>query len=337
MKKIAVMLPVLVLLAGALVTVDAARTHVIRYGDTLWDLSIRYYNTPFHWEDILEANPTAEVRYLMPGEELMIPDIYATHTSSYDSEFTGAYITSATSSRSLLSRLVLETAGMVTDDPPDPVSYIIDTDVEEMDEFSDEFTFSGDLIAIDIGQDQGVEINRVYKIYERGEEIRHPRTGALIGNVIRVAGVCRVIDTDPSSSIALLEHCYIPVNIGDFLVPYSSSAPVEVSTSDVVEELDAYVLAFRDKDLERAYSYDVVYIDRGSEDGLQPGDIYTMYKYGETLHSPSGEMVTTPDVELSELIILDTRQETSAAMIFSISTSELISVGDRIEIIRKQM
>lgn len=340
MKNFTVTLSVFILFIGASFSVTAAAgTHIIRYGDTLWDLAIRYYSNPFYWENILAANPSIEgVELLRPGNELIIPDIHgnSVNSATYDVFSSGIYTTAGTSSRPLLSRLVLETAGMVSSEPPDPVCYIIETDVDENDAYGELVAYPGDLVAIDIGQDQGVVIDRVYKIYKTGEEVRHPQTGLLLGRVIRVAGVCRVTDTAASSSIAIVEHAYMPVNPGDYLVPYTSSAPIPVSTSEVIDSMDAYVLAFRDTDAEKAYSYDIVYIDKGASDGLLPGDIFNMYKYGHEVLSPSGGTVETPDIPVSELIILDTTQNTSSAMIFSIASSDLVQIGDKIELVRKQ-
>jgi len=339
MKSFTVILSVLILLIGAAFSVSAAaRTHYVGYGDTLWDLSIHYYNTPFYWENIQNANPFLEgAEYLQPGSELIIPDVSGVTVSSqaFDSGNSGIFTTAGSSSRAFLSRLILETAGMVTSDPPDAVSYILEIDVEE-EEFIGLVGYPGDLISIDIGQNQGVVRDRVYKIYKTGEEVRHPQTGLLLGNVIRVAGVCRVTATSLSSSVALIEHGYLPVNIGDYLVPYTSSAPVQVSTSPIVEGIDAYILAFGNPDDERAYSYDIVYIDKGTDSGLRPGDIFNMYKYGHEVISPSGETVVTPDIPICELIILETLQNTSSAMIISISSSQLVHIGDRIELSRKQ-
>ena len=180
------------------------------------------------------------------------------------------------------------------------------------------------------------EIDRVYKIYNIGEEVRHPETGEKLGKVIRVAGVCRVIRTSPTASIALLEHSYIPVIEGDFLVPYTSTAPVEVSSNGVVSGMDAWIIAFQDPDSQRAYAFDTVFLDRGSEDGLQSGDIFYMHKYGQLFDSPSGGNVVTPNIPVSKLIILSTSLENSAAMIFSSSSIDLIEIGDRIELAREQ-
>ncbi len=329
----------IVLFASVFSTAMADRMHQVNYGDTLWDLSIRYYDTPFHWEDILEANESLEgVEFLRPGSELIIPDIYGTtvSTSSGDDTLFGIYSTSAASSRPLLSRLLLETTGMVTYDPPAPVCYVVETNVNEVDEYASDIAIPGDEIALDIGQNQGVEIGRVYKIYNIGEEIRHPETGEKIGKVIRVAGVCRVNRTSPTASVALIEHAYIPVVVGDYLVPYTSTAPVEVSGSDVVSGMDAWIIAFQDPDSKIAYAFDIAFLDRGSEDGLQSGDVFNMYKYGQLFDSPSGGTVITPNIPISKLIILSTTLENSAAMIFSSSSTDLIEIGDRIELVREQ-
>ncbi|MFO8182786.1 MAG: tail protein X [Candidatus Aegiribacteria sp.] len=340
MKNFNSALPVLaILLAGTIFSVSAVQVHHIRYGDTLWELSIQYYGTPFHWEDILRANPTVEgVEYLRPGTDLTIPDVMDDGTVDRGSLHAGGiYITSTSSSRPMLSRLVLETAGMVTDAPPQPSGYVIDVDIEEEDPFEDINAYPGDLVALDIGSNDGVGPDMIYTIYRSGEEISHPENGNLMGNAYRVAGICRIVDTDPTSSVAMVEHSYLPISYGDFLVPYSREEHIPVTTSETVDQLDAYVLAFRDPDMERVYSYDVIYIDRGSADGLNPGDVYKMFKYGRQIESPDGSLVDTPDVPVCDLIVLDARQNTSSAMIYSIGTSDLVRVGDRIELARRQL
>jgi len=333
-----IMILAIIVAAAAFTTASAVRTHYIRYGDTLWELAIRYYDNPFYWEDILEANPQIEgVEYLYPGDEIVIPDIYGNIISTdYQQYSQGAYTTSGISRVPQLSRLLLETTGMVTTDSPQAVGYVVETDLAREYQYQEYSSYAGDIMAIDIGGDQGVEVDRVYKIYKMGEEVRHPRTGVLMGNVIRVAGVCRVVETAPASSIVLLEHSYLPVDLGDFLVPYTSIAPVAVNSSEVVSEMDAWVLALQNPELERAYSYDVVFIDRGSQDGLNPGDVFSLFEYGSDVISPSGGTVTTPDLQLANLIILDTTPATSAAMIFDIQSLDLISPGERLELTRKQ-
>jgi LysM repeat protein len=52
-----------------------ARTHVVRKGDTLWDIAREYTNDPYRWKEVYQLN-TATVRdphWIYPGERLTLP------------------------------------------------------------------------------------------------------------------------------------------------------------------------------------------------------------------------------------------------------------------------
>lgn len=49
------------------------RTHVVRAGETLWSLALRYYRDGRKWERIAKANRVRESDALAPGRRLRIP------------------------------------------------------------------------------------------------------------------------------------------------------------------------------------------------------------------------------------------------------------------------
>lgn len=63
--------------AAAPAAQDTARLHVVRPGDTLWDLAAHYYGDPWQWPRIHEANTgvVANPHLILPSWELIIPGI----------------------------------------------------------------------------------------------------------------------------------------------------------------------------------------------------------------------------------------------------------------------
>lgn len=59
----------------AVVSTSPMRQVVVRRGDTLWDLAVRYYGTGLRYTEILEANRDriASPRLIRPGQVLFIP------------------------------------------------------------------------------------------------------------------------------------------------------------------------------------------------------------------------------------------------------------------------
>lgn len=327
----------IVLIVSFFVPVYASTTHTIDEGDTLWELSEDYYGTPFHWEDILAANPSiAGIRYLVPGEVISIPDIPGVSSAPpANDNVIEEYTPAAHSSGTVITRMTLETAGRILALPLAASGYLVETNVGG-NPHADGFAYPGDLIGLDIGQNQGLELNRVFHLLEEGEEIKHPDTDEVLGRIIYVAGVCRIVELGADASLALLEHAYRPVYEGLAVVPYGSAAPVEVSGIDVMSGLTATIIAFRNSDQERAYTYNIAYIDRGALNGLAPGDIFAMYDSGEEIETSSGDTVVLPDNPVAEFIVLATENTTSAVMIFKCELPELVQIGDKIILIQKQ-
>jgi hypothetical protein len=328
------------LLFAILVTVSFAGEYEVGYGDTLWDISIYFYGTPEKWEDILAANPQVlGVEYLEPGMILNIPNATGgtsiSGVSNYVTEIPAGAVV-IRSSEPVLSRLQRESAGYVSYVPIDPEGYIIATNAEEEGVYRHLTALPGDLLELDIGAEHGVEVGRVYHVLRQGEEVEDPDTGNK-GHIIRVAGVCQVLSIANSTCIAKVEHGYLPILEGDFVVPYQAAADVRIENEPGVDRGALWVLGFRDPDRRCAYTYDIVYLSAGSSQGISPGDVFSAFSAGEQVQDVNGDWITTAEIPIADLVVLTTEAASSSAMIVSSRTANLIEIGDRLYLSRSQV
>lgn len=322
--------------------VIVAGEYVVGYGDTLSEISVHFYGTYEKWVDILSANPDLRgAEYLVPGMVLQIPDIDV--SLSYNSSGSNNYSTEVPagaivirSSAPIISRLQRESAGFVTYTPIVYKGYILATNPEEEGVYRNLTALPGDLVEFDFGANDGVEVGKVYHILRSCESVEDPETGDT-GRIIRVAGVCQVESVRPSTSIAKIQHGYLPVIEGDMLVPYQAAGDVYINNQPGVDRGLLWVLGFRDSDRDCAYTYDVVYLSAGSSQGINPGDVFTAYTASEQVESIEDGYIATAEIPIADVVVLTTESNTCAAMIVSTRTANLVEIGDRLYLTRSQV
>jgi len=74
----------LLLLITVALALFPQKVHVVKKGDTLWDLAGYYYNNPFIWRNIYNANmdKIKDPHWIYPGQEFLIPDVPADETTT---------------------------------------------------------------------------------------------------------------------------------------------------------------------------------------------------------------------------------------------------------------
>jgi phage tail protein X len=318
----------------------AVSTYVVGYGDTLSDISFRFYGTSEYWDEILAANPYISApEALQPGMELILPDVPGGAVRSSSAEaYTASYIQAPTlaANAPMLSRLRLEQAGFIAVDAVQAVARIVGVNVEENEAAANDDAYVGDIIEIDLGSGSGVSVGAVYTILDSGETAIDPETGEELGPVVRVAGVCRVLAVTSSTSVALVEQSCMTSKVGDLLIPYQPAGNVPVNSQPATDDLSVWVVALQDSDATTAYAYDVLFLNKGSEAGLHPGDVFQAFEYGSTATGLDGDLIQTADIPIAEVVILSVQRTTCSAMVSQNRTNDLLLVGDRLHLARRQ-
>ena len=187
----------------------------------------------------------------------------------------------------------------------------------------------GDIVYIDGGRASGLSPGMQFTAVASGKVIRHPVSNDTLGRQYNYSGRIRVLSVQEDSAIAEIVQSCDGISVGMKLRPFEpepiplarrgSMRPVSEPAS--VETLaSAAVIVSSPVELVTLGQDHVVFIDRGEEDEVLPGDIFTIYRMNRS---------TQPPVVLGELAVLSVQAHTAVAKI--LESRYPVYVGDRLE------
>lgn len=188
----------------------------------------------------------------------------------------------------------------------------------------------GDILYLDGGRQGGLSAGEVFTVISPRQVVVHPKTNLLYGRYYHYTGRVRVLSVQENTAIAEIVQACDPVIVGSFLQPFepepvplgrpTAMRPVNYPTP--AEQLaDAPVILFSQDELVSLFEDHVVFIDRGSEHDVTPGDIYTIYR----LNRPG-----LPPLPIGEIAVLSVHRKSATAKIIESKTA--VFVGDLIEL-----
>lgn len=188
---------------------------------------------------------------------------------------------------------------------------------------------AGDIVYIDGGSAKGMTAGEQFSAVLPMERVIHPVTGQTFGRYYHYLGRLRVLSVQETTAIAeIVESCDAFV-VGSLLKPFEPQ-PVPIGRTSLMrppnfptsaEKLkEAPVIVFAQHGITALGVDHVVQIDRGSEDDLTPGDIFTIYRMNRE---------GMPPVVLGELAVLAVQPHSAVAKI--IESRYTIFIGDKLE------
>jgi len=180
-----------------------------------------------------------------------------------------------------------------------------------------------DVLYLKLDNPTDVAVGDLYTVYKRARKVFHPMTQEYLGFVILPVAVARVIDIDHALTTVKVETSYAQISPGDpvmrFAVP-QASARVRL-TSDAADLRGMIVEIQADKTMTLVSQSDVVYVDRGSADGLNAGDLLDLHRHSTGL----------PVRKIGQLKVLSTEEHTATARVIKATTR--IYKGDRFKLV----
>jgi len=186
----------------------------------------------------------------------------------------------------------------------------------------------GDIVYLDGGRSAGLAPGMVLEAVESGRVVRHPVNRDVFGRYYATTGRVRVLSVQDTSAIAEVLQSCDGMRVGAQLrafepepVPLARRTPLRPVNDPTTADLSAApVILTSPDDLVSLGQDHVVFLDRGAQDDLQPGDLFTIYRP----NSRGG-----PPVVIGELAVLSAKPRSAVAKI--LESRYPVYVGDRLE------
>ncbi|HVR28304.1 MAG TPA: LysM domain-containing protein [Thermoanaerobaculia bacterium] len=184
----------------------------------------------------------------------------------------------------------------------------------------------GDIVYLDRGDSGGLSPGDVLTAVEPEHVVKHPLTGKPVGRFHSYNGRVLVLAVQEETAIGEIVQSCDPIIIGSTLrpfvpepVPSERRQPMRPQTDPSSREAlaNAATIVFAKDRLVTLGQDHVVFIDRGEENDLVPGDVLTVYRV------PASNL---PPLVLGEIAILSVRPYTSVAKV--VTSRHPMYVGD---------
>ena len=260
--------------------------YTVKKGDTLWDISHRYFNSHRIWPQIWSENQQImNPNRIFPGERLRLfqknwettppPEPIAPSPQPVSKPEPPFY-----------RYLLIHQIGFVTRNPVARAGVIVMRKGDKT------------LPKTVLGQDENVYVifpgqpplktGAVFTTCHPPQAVNDPETGKPLGVQYRPTGIVRIIESFQDHAIAKIERSFSSVMVDDVLLPYDPVSP-DIRLAPGVPDMEGHIF-MAEKGETIFGDGTVAYIDRGADEGVRPGQSYAIYDIDEIPSEAPGDI-----------------------------------------------
>jgi hypothetical protein len=297
---------------------EAGFYYTVKKGDTLWDISQRFNDSPWQWPDLWKENEQLpNPHWIYPGERIRLYRKSDKHRYDTALKAVPAITPQAEASTSQLQAAPpvhfyysrMNRIGFIRKPPVQP-SGILFKALEDKKLIS-----MGDVVYVrppESGSVVGFSPGTRFTVYRTSSPTEERSAEETIGTQHYLLGVVEITRSEPQYAIAKVIEAFRAIQVGDLLMSFESQAP-EVQVVDSTPGIEGTLIASEEHT--RLLGSDVVaFIDNGEDNDIRPGQEYSIY-YQETAKGADGTSITLAPVDVGSLIVLRTEKTTSTVYI----------------------
>ena len=310
-------------------------TYTVVRGDTLWDISGRFLKKPWLWKEIWQVNPSIKNPNLIyPGDTLSLTYVNGRPRIGLNRGKSRGTVKLSPSVRSEVVVDAIPTISLQSIN-----TFLMKNRVIPNAKYLDDkpYVVGGENGSVVSGTGSKVYIKGKlpenetgFGLFRQAKEFRDPKTNELLGvNADEIATATLLTKQGDVATLRLIDTTQ-EVRNGDRVLPTENrniSANFELSAPKTI--IDAEIIDVP-RGVNQVGRTDAVIVDKGTKDGLEAGNVLSIYRKGETVRDQvAGGSVKLPDEESGMLMIFKTYDKLSYGII--LSANKPLSVGDKVK------
>lgn len=310
---------------------DHPNVYYVKKGDTLWDISGRFLENPWQWPELWHDNPDIDNPHLIyPGDEIRLswvdgePRLTVNRDNVAKTRLSDGTVKLTPRIRELDRDSAIPVIPMSAIQ-----SYLKEGLVVERGEIRDApYVVGGQDRRVVFGMGDTVyardpvahweNIERRYGVYRVGEEYVDPETDEVLGYEARQVALGAVLDHEEDIATLELVRSGEDVRVDDRLFSQPDRTVRGVLYPHAPDEkVTGHIIRFFDR-INSVARNEVVVINRGEREGMEPGHVLEIYQEGELVRDRQrDELVRLPRTKSGTLVLFRVFDKVSYGLVMT--------------------
>ena len=301
---------------------EAGFYYTVQEGDTLWDLSARFSDSPWQWPDLWQENrQIPNPHWIYPGERIrLLQDIEIEKIVLPVAEEIVLQKEEPVKEPPYYLYSAIDNIGFIRKKPVPSHGTIIKLKGQKTK------ASTGDILFIEPTGDTPLTPGNKYTTYRTYGPIMDKKTKELIGTQYYLTGVVEITKKEPQFAVAEVIKSFRTIEINNLLLPYQRRAP-KITLVESLRGLDGRILKGEESQVIIGGGT-VVFIDKGSENGIKPGQGYSIYYQETQLGSKPKKAMPLDTFVFGKILVLHTEETTSTVLVTK--SEKTVQPGDKI-------